>query len=346
MPGTLTSISVTFGLRLEVGDNTFIKRRKISSASQSNHYPCCFFSLLFILLSFSASGFIFIDRQEAIEIGGIKQWISIQGIDEHGPVLLFLHGGPGNSAMGYGRTFTTELQKHFVVVQWDQRESGRTAKLNSSNEPLTVELMVKDAIEVIHYLATRFGKKKIYLMGHSWGGFLGLEVAVRHPELLEAYFAVSPMVNQLESERRALALMKDSATQTGNRTESIELASVQIPFQNANQLYLHRKWLAKRMSTGVPTKSFVMGWAKKWLSLFNQASEINFFVTAPEIKCPIYFFVGSRDYQTNFRVTEEYFTMVKAEKKDLFWFTNSAHSPNLTEPQKLQEIVIDLLPNH
>ena len=138
---------------------------------------------------------------QAVEIGGIKQWINIKGTNGSNPVLLFLHGGPGNSAMSYAERFTNELQKHFVVVQWDQRESGRTAKLNTSDKPLTVAVMEEDAVDMINYLRTRFSQDKIYLMGHSWGGFLGLTVAANHPELLKAFMAISPMVYQVESER-------------------------------------------------------------------------------------------------------------------------------------------------
>ncbi|MEJ0055520.1 MAG: hypothetical protein WDN75_07610 [Bacteroidota bacterium] len=83
------------------------------------------FTILFVIIySGLGFGFSLIHSEEAINIGGIKQWISIKGTDSKDPVLLFLHGGPGNSAMGYADKFTGELQKHFVVIQWDQRESG------------------------------------------------------------------------------------------------------------------------------------------------------------------------------------------------------------------------------
>jgi pimeloyl-ACP methyl ester carboxylesterase len=113
-----------------------------------------------------------INIQEGVVIGGIRQWVSIKGINASDPVLLFLHGGPGNSVMGYGDKFTHELQKHFVVVLWDQRDSGKTAKLNAAPDTLTVDLMERDAVDVINYLRSRFSKSRIYLMGHSWGGFL------------------------------------------------------------------------------------------------------------------------------------------------------------------------------
>ena len=296
----------------------FLLSTVLSSAAQSNH-P--------------------INSSEAIPIGGIRQWISIKGTNSSHPVLLFLHGGPGNSAMGYAEKFTNELQKSFVVVQWDQRESGKTAELNSSNKLLSVSLMEEDALEMINYLRTRFSQDKIYLMGHSWGGFLGLTIAANHPELLLAYLAISPMVHQVESERLSLEWMIGKAKEDNNLPALKELAMVNIPFQNADQLYYHRSWLARFMETKPPSKAFVTTWGKKWLSLFNEASQVNFFTFAPEIRCPVYFFVGRKDNQTHFKLTEDYYKMVKADKKQLFWFTDSGHNLNLTEPKKLQGII-------
>lgn len=281
-----------------------------------------------------------INSSQYIKIGGIQQWINIKEKDSSNPILLFLHGGPGNSAMGYADRFTYELQSHFVVVQWDQRESGKTAKLNKSDKPLSVSLMEDDAVEIINYLRSRFSKDKIYLMGHSWGGFLGLTVAANHPELVEAYFAISPMVHQIESERLSLEWLVNKAKEDHNQKALDELVLVNIPFQNADQLYYHRSWLARAMGKRLPSKSYVVAWSKIWLTLFNEASQVNFFEIAPKINCPIYFFVGSKDYQTHFKVTEDYYKVVKADKKRLFWFTDSGHNLNLTEPKRLQEIII------
>ncbi|NOT75499.1 MAG: alpha/beta hydrolase [Cyclobacteriaceae bacterium] len=301
-----------------------------------------FIKLFSLTLFVASSNFLLasVNIQTSVDIGGIKQWISIKGANDSDPVLLFLHGGPGNSVMSYADKFTNDLQKHFIVVQWDQREAGTTAKLNASNQPLTVALMEEDARELVDYLRLKFSRDKIFLMGHSWGGFLGLKLAADHPDLFEAYFAVSPMVYQDESEQRSLAWMKEKGK--GNTQELKELAMVRIPFQSVGDLYYHRKWLAVGMGSKAPFKAFVESWDKKWLGLFLEASKVNFFEVAPEIKCPIYFFVGKRDYQTHSGLTEEYYKMLKAGKKDLFWFTNSAHNLNLTESRKFQQIVISL----
>jgi len=282
-----------------------------------------------------------IKGSEAVEIGGIKQWIKFQGVDDQAPVLLFLHGGPGNSVMSYADRFTQELQKHFIVVHWDQRESGQTAILNKSPQALTVSLIVSDAIELIEFLSTRFSREKIYLVGHSWGGYLGLRVAFEKPELLQIYFALSPMVNQLESERLSLVTLKEKAVKENNTEAISELNQVKIPFKNSEQLYYHRKWLSKIMGSTTPTRTKVDEWAPVWLGLFNEASYTNFFEYAPELKCPVYFLIGSNDYQTHFKLAESYAKQLVCPDKKLFWFTQSAHNPHLTETSKFQELIID-----
>lgn len=295
-----------------------------------------------LLLIYSQLGAKAIEKTEAIPVGGIRQWISIRGADDKKPVLLFLHGGPGNSVMGYAKKFTDMLEQQFVVVQWDQRESGKTAKLNTSDKPLTVDLLVSDAVEVVNYLRSHFGKEKIYLVGHSWGGFLALNVAARRPEWLAACVAMAPMVNQWESERQTLNWLMDKAKTENNQEAIGELSQVHIPFESPDELYYHRRWLLLSDRKNPFPKNYIRKWGVKWFTMYQEACAINLFVTTPEIRCPVYFFLGSKDRQASSTIAESYFKDLKAEKKDLFWFTNSGHNLNLTEPKKMQEVILSL----
>jgi pimeloyl-ACP methyl ester carboxylesterase len=144
----------------------------------------------------------------------------------------------------------------------------------------------------------------------------------------------------LESERLSLAWMKEQATTTKNKTSLAELNKIKTPFGDGEQIYYHRNWLAYFSGNKTLSKSYVQSWATKWLDLFNEASAIDLSVTAPEINCPVYFFVGGQDYQTYFKLTQDYFNKLKAEKKELFWFANSGHNLNLSEPKKLQEDIV------
>ena len=285
-----------------------------------------------------------VDTAQVVSIGGIRQYITMQGKDRSLPLLLFLHGGPGGSVMHYADKFTDRLQEHFVVVQWDQRETGRTLQLNRSNVPLSLALFQTDTHALIDTLLGRFGRQKLYLVGHSWGTTLGFHMAENHPDILYAYVAIGPMIHQVESERVALARMQDHALKERNLLAKEQLSSVRIPFQNGEQLYYHRNWLrCLSGSRKVISKDYVGQWAHTWLKTFNEASARNVMQTLPEIRCPIYFFAGRTDYQTNSSIAEKYYLVLKAPRKGFFWFERSGHSIPSSEPERMQSIIIDTI---
>lgn len=283
-----------------------------------------------------------IDQHRYIVIGGIKQAVWIKGYDTNKPLFLFLHGGPGNSVMGYANRFCDQLYKHFIVVHWDQRDAGETLRLNLSTEPLTLTRFQNDTEQLVDSLLKRFNKARLYIAGHSWGTALGFHLVKVHPSKVEAFIAIGSMVNQQESERIALDLMKIKAIKAGNTQAQAELESIKIPFENAEQLYYHRKYLFEYNGTRVPfSKEFVVSWGQKWLAVFNEASEENLFESLHEVHCPIYFFAGRNDYQTNSSLVEQYFKTVKAPAKEFFWFEKAGHSIPSTFGTQMQKIIIE-----
>ena len=129
------------------------------------------------------------------------------------------------------------------------------------------------------------------------------------------------------------------------KTARSELAQVKIPFENWEQLYYHRKWLLKQEGQKFVSlslrKSFVQAWAATWFDVFVQSCNINLFESLQKINCPVYFFAGEKDYNTNHSITKEYFDIVSAPKKDLFLFAAAAHGLPETDPGLFQDIIID-----
>lgn len=287
-----------------------------------------------------------INTTEFTTIGGIKQCINIKSADTTKPVLLYLHGGPGESVMTIADTFTTKLQQEFVVVQWDQRGSGKTAEANASGAPFSLTTMKMDTYELTQYLLKRFKQKKLYLVGHSFGTVLGFYMADKYPQLLNAYIAISPTINTMESEELNLQKIKSKAKETNNEQALQELATVKIPYENWEQMFFCYKWMwmfdGKLSKPGdvEELKAFAKEWSAKWLGIYNDVERQNLLKTLPIINCPVYFFVGRTDFQTNFAVTEKYYNSLKAPKKKLYWFEKSAHNVPFSEPDLMQEIIV------
>jgi pimeloyl-ACP methyl ester carboxylesterase len=279
------------------------------------------------------------------EIGGIKQVIEIKTDDSNKPILLILSGGPGSSMMNNAETYTNILKNKFTLVQWDQRDAGKTLKLNPSPIQLSVELMGKDTYQVINFLRRQLNQEKIYLLGSSWGNVLGFYIVRNHPELLYSYFAVNPVISQLASEKELLKTLKTYFKE--NSLANKELTSVNIPFKNDEDLFYLRKWLfykdGKEYVTSNDFKIGFLQWSKTWSPVWNEVMNIDLPKTLKEVECPIYFFVGKNDIQTSTKITKGYFEKLKAPKKNLLLFENSGHQIHQDEPEKFQNIIMQIL---
>lgn len=286
-----------------------------------------------------------IDTILTTEIGGIKQVIEIKTDDINKPILLFLSGGPGSSMMKNADSYTNILKNKFTIVQWDQRDAGKTLALNPSPVQPSVELMGKDTYEVINFLLKRLNQKKLYLLGSSWGNALGFTIVRNHPELLHAYFAVNPVISQLASEKELLKTLKIHFKD--NPVAMEELEKVHFPFTNDEEMFYLRKWLfykdGKEYVTTDDFKKGFLQWSKTWSPAWNEVMKIDLPKTLKKVDCPIYFFVGKNDIQTLTSITKQYFEQVKAPKKDLFLFENSGHQIHKDEAEKFQNTIIKTL---
>ena len=167
-----------------------------------------------------------VDEKVKLHINGIDQWVSIRGKDRRNPILLFLHGGPAAPAMPEAYTFQTPWEDYFTVVQWDQRGAGKTYRANTEEAMapgMSVKGMTDDAEQVASYLRERFGKQKIFLMGHSWGSILGVELAQRHPDWFYAYISTGQVVNGRRNEEVGFNYALRRAKEEGNQTAIHEM---------------------------------------------------------------------------------------------------------------------------
>ena len=143
-----------------------------------------------------------IDEGLYVKIGGIDQWLQIRGQDRNNPVVLCLHGGPGASWLRLTTLFLP-WEKEFTVVQWDQRGTGKTLETTGASiaSTMSVDRMAEDGIEVAEFLQTHLHKDKIVLLGFSWGSLLGVQMAMRRPDLFDAYVGTGQISDIPHSQR-------------------------------------------------------------------------------------------------------------------------------------------------
>lgn len=303
-----------------------------------------------------------IERLEKVRIGGIDQWVSIRGNDRRNPVLLMLHGGPGWVAMPTSWYFQRGWEEYFTVVQWDQRGAGKTYVANDPAQvapTMSRERMVADSEEMVAWLRREFGKDKIFVMGQSWGSYLGLELARRRPEWLHAYIGIGQISNAPESERRGWAWTLQQARDDGNTEAVAELqglapyaqGSAPVPLED---LFKQRKWLnhyggmvhnrrggdaeaaAIKLSPEYTDQDVAGVWKGNDFSMQHLLSEVLTLdmSVVRELKVPLFLFEGRHDYNVSSELAAQWFGTVKAPSKQLVWFEQSAHEVMIEEPGK------------
>ncbi len=136
-----------------------------------------------------------------LQLGGVKQTVILRGVSADNPVLLFLHGGPATSEFNLIRKSCPKLEEIFTVAHWEQRGAGLSFSEDVTAESMTTAQMVEDAAELAAYLSARFEQPQIYVMGHSWGTFLGIKLVHKYPALFVAYIGFGQVSSFLRSEQ-------------------------------------------------------------------------------------------------------------------------------------------------
>jgi proline iminopeptidase len=303
-----------------------------------------------------------VERLEKVRIGGIDQWVSIRGTDRRNPVLLLIHGGPGYVSIPMSWWFSRGWEEYFTVVQWDQRAAGKTYLLTDPATiapTLTHDRMIADTEEMAAWVRKELGKDKIFVLGHSFGSFLGLQLAERHPEWLYAYVGAGQLIDGPESERRGWRFAMDTAHHAGNAEAVHELEAIApyaapgriIPI---NDIYVERKWVGYYGGVMAYRRDNSADSALAQLSPDYTDQEIrriwegNEFATPyllprvvaldltaiNKLSVPLILFEGRHDRTVNSEVAATWFDTVKAPAKQLVWFEHSGHMPMTEEPGK------------
>lgn len=309
---------------------------------------------------------------EKVKLGGVDQWLIIRGHDIHKPVLLFLSGGPGASEAARVLRFNAELEKHFVVVIWEQRGCGKSYPSYYPKSGLTIDQYVADVLELTDLLRERFDEQKIYLVGHSWGTIIGVRAAQQRPDLFHAYVGTAQMVDVLETDRMIYEMVLEHSRQTGDTAFVKTLEKQGLPpyfGKNPIQPYatlFGREYqifeapnikdpeyrrdgdilmlMLKQPEYGwLDRLYYLLGMMNTFNAVYPQLQEMDFRENATRLDLPVYIVLGRHDMNNPSQIPEEYFSLLEAPKKELIFFENSGHGMIWEEATLFHNLMIETL---
>ncbi|MDR0442021.1 MAG: alpha/beta hydrolase [Treponema sp.] len=306
-------------------------------------------------------------EKQFIEIGGIQQGFFLRSENSKNPVILFLHGGPGSPelALLYRYEIDERLEKYFTVCYWDQRGAGMSFSNSIDTATMTLEQMIEDTHQITEYLKHRFSQERIYLMGHSWGSFLGIKTIEKHPENYLGYIGIGQVTNQLKSEKLAYDYMLQHAMDINDKPAVRNLKKFNkdaSDFPTMAYIGTVRSQLMNKYGIGIMHDNFSMPGLIKGILFFKGytlSEKVNcfrgmlfsltylwdsvvsddLFESSNSFQVPVYIIHGKYDYQVSHTLAREYIEIIEAPDKSFFTFEKSAHSPNGEEPEKFVQIV-------
>jgi len=301
-----------------------------------------------------------------VELNGREEWISIRGNSLDNPILLFLAGGPGGSQIAAVRYNLEELEKNFIVVNWDQPGSGKSYNAIDA-EDIIIDTYIDDGESLTKYLCSEFGKEKIFMVGESWGSALGVFLAKNDPQNYYAFIGTGQMVNFLETEKTDYNLAIELASKNNDNKKVEKLINNGEPPYYGSELigksseYLN--YLGSYMihneqiyNAGYQTLrdigaseygmldkiNYLRGLMDVFGTFYPKLYNVDLRKQYSEIDVPVYFFQGRYDINAPAKLVQEYYDTLKAPSKELIWFEHSGHGPWINENELFIENLLKI----
>lgn len=270
-----------------------------------------------------------------VPIGGIYQWITVQGHNVENPVIVYLHGGPAEAQSPLLSEFRP-WEHAFTVLNWDQRGSGKTfgkygAATPGMETPQTAfDRLTEDAIEVAKYACRRLRKRKVILVGQSWGSMLGLRVVKRRPDLFYAYVGTGFPANIQICEQARRSWVRAQAQEAHDEATLDALkATAKLSRSNMRRFMVGKRYLMSRSDLRyLNVQRNLLGQLPKvelqhWIggAQFTTPRLLPIIGTwdprkvGLDFELPMFVIQGRDDHVTSFKGAKDYIAAIRAPRK-------------------------------
>ena len=305
-----------------------------------------------------------LDYSENVEVNGSIQNIRVRAAKKGLPVILFLHGGPGVCDRHNILRDHSDLAEDFTLVCWDQRGSGKSYTPDIKKSVPKVADYVDDVEFMLEYLTGKFGVRKVAMVGHSWGSIIGVLAAARRPDLLFAYVGEGQFVDGDRNEEGSYRFCLEEAKRRGDKKALAALekgAPVDGVYPDNKSMMTQRDCLSRYggaihggkqglvkglLMPLLKTKEYSLADIVKYAQGATYLTDVMWpdvvgqrLSAIKSLDVPVVITQGRHDYNTPSAIAKEWFDALSAPAKKWVWFENSAHSPDVEEPEKWSAVL-------
>ncbi|MEG0416164.1 MAG: alpha/beta hydrolase [Erysipelothrix sp.] len=294
-------------------------------------------------------------------INNKEQCLVTFSTSQENPVILYLHGGPGDSCSPLIEKFNQNLSNNYTIVVWEQRGSGLSYYKFSDGDTPVLQDYVDDARVILEYLNTKYESKSIFLMGHSWGSVLGIKCVTQFPELISSYIGIGQVVQMKETYHNQQNFINQERCKSGKK--NVEIKDIDFNskdwmksvlnsakevvkyggslYSRSNQNYLVWPFFNSKIYRKRDLINRQMGSKQSIQMLWQELMTIDF-SNLTKFSVPIYLIEGLHDEHVSANLAMEWCENIET-KKNLKIFEKSGHFPQWEEPEHFNSVIHELL---
>jgi pimeloyl-ACP methyl ester carboxylesterase len=228
---------------------------------------------------------------------------------------------------------------------------------------MTVEQLISDLDELVDAMRKRLDADRVVIFGHSWGSVLGVLYAARFPEKVVAYVGCGQLGDWAAAESGSYVWALSEAKRRGSRRALRKLRAIGTPPYPAKAVFTERTLVSRFEGQMRPRAVWKLGRAVlssressifelpvamrafRWSmdAMWPEVSQLNLIELVPELRMPVFFFLGRDDHFVPPETSVAYFDALSAPSKKLIWFENSCHEPFVDEPDRFNAAMAELV---
>jgi proline iminopeptidase len=257
-----------------------------------------------------------------------------------GEPIVVLHGGPGFEHT-YLLPGMAKLSDKHKLIFYDQRGSGRSLEITDSSS-ITIDNFVED----LEGIRKSFGLNKMNILGHSWGGLLGMLYAIKYPQNLNSLmlintaparsdfwdeFDVNMNRNRSYEDSIEIATLKTSDDYKNIKTETLEKY-----FKLFFKAYFYNQNLADSLNFKFTQRTF----KDRFMiyRLYDYLRKFNILDQLSVIQCPTLIIHGDADPIPVSYIEE---LQQNISNSHLFVIKQCGHFPYVEKPDEFSRLIYD-----